>query len=315
MPTPLVRISATAAALALAVLTLTACDDETAGTATPAGSSATSSAGAPAGAPGGRSEQATVRTVGKTGWYDGFTITVDKATVVPDEYGGAQVAIDITYVNDGRTDRMLGLTPTLLVNGELDGGATFDSPTVAAGGKGRGRAETPVRALDDAERLIDTITVVYGTAADNQTIIPLAEDEQVRSVEPRSFPVSATVTQGETTATVTGATLHPSYSTGDRGRSDLSLQVTLTGGSGIPDGGTNVYYQYFSIRTPDGRTLPADFKGPINELLGAGQTIDNPDLLAVFVVASPGTGTYTLSYNALGPEGEASAPTATFTLE
>ena len=313
MPTPLVRISATAAALAVAVLSLTACNDEV-GTATPASPSATATPAAGAPAPGGRSAQSTVRTIGKTGWYDDFTITVDRATVVPDQYGGAEVTVDLTYANTGLTDRMLGLTPTLLVDGELDGGATFDSPTVAAGGKGKGKANTPVRSLDDAEHLIDTLTIVYGTATDNQTIIPLEADEKVQSVQPRSFPISATLTQGDTTATITGATLHPSYSTGDRGRSDLSLHVTLTGGSGIPAGGANIYYQYFSVRTPDGRTVPADFKGPINELLEAGQTIDKPDNFAVFVVDSPGTGAYTLTYNAIGAEGEGSAPTAPFTL-
>lgn len=313
MPTPLVRISAAAVA-AVAALTLTACDDEK-GTATPAPSSATPSAAAGAPDPGSRSAQSTVRTIGKTGWYDDFTITVDRATVVPDQYGGAEVTLDITYANTGLTDRMLGLTPTLLVSGELDGGATFDSPTVAAGGKGRGEATTPVQSFDDAEHLIDTLTVVYGTATDNQTIIPLAADAEVQSVQPRDIPISATLTQGDTTVTVTGATLHPSYSTGDRGRSDLALRVTLTGGAGIPAGGTNIYYQYFSVRTPDGRTLPADFKGPINELLAANQTIDRPDTVAVFVVDSPGTGAYTLSYNALGAEGESSAPTASFTID
>ncbi|WP_194827868.1 hypothetical protein [Nocardia sp. XZ_19_231] len=314
MPTPLVRKTAVAAALAVALLCLTACNDEV-GTAKPASTPVATSAGTPAGAPAaGRAGQSTVRTVGKTGWYDNFAITVDKATVVPDEYGGAEVTIDITYANTGLADRMLGLTPTLLVNGELEGGATFDSPTVAAGGKGKGKAEVPVRSLDDAEHLIDTMTIVYGTATDNQTIIALKKDAKVQSVEPRSFPTSAKLTQGETTVTVTGATLHPSYSTGERGKSDVALHITLTGGSGIPAGGANIYYQYFSVRTPDGRTVPADFKGPINELLGARQTIDKPDNFVVFAVDSPGTGAYTLVYNALGAEGEASAPTAAFTL-
>jgi hypothetical protein len=49
-------------------------------------------------------------------------------------------------------------------------------------------------------------------------------------------------------------------------------------------------------------------------LLNANETIDNPKNYVVFVVPSPGTGSYTLTYNAQKEEGAAGAPTLSFTV-
>ncbi|WP_280454104.1 hypothetical protein [Nocardia brasiliensis] len=89
------RLRTTAAAAALliaAALALAACNDKN-GTATPASGTPPTSVAA-TGSPG-SATQATVRTVGKTRWFEGFDKTVDNATVVPDELGGANVQIDI----------------------------------------------------------------------------------------------------------------------------------------------------------------------------------------------------------------------------
>ncbi|WP_281874832.1 hypothetical protein [Nocardia sputorum] len=268
-----------------------------------------------AAAPGGTSGQSTVRTVGKTGWYDGFDITVDKATVVPDEYGGAKVRIDITYKNTTPDHRTLSSTPSLLVGKEVDGGAIFDSPTVPGNGSATGTATTPVASAKDAEHLLDTMTVVYGQGADNQTRIPLAAAGEVDSVQPKAVKVTGTVVQDQTTIQVTGGRISPSYTKNENGKSDLALRIKLIGGPGIAAGGTNIYYDYFTIRTPDGQTVPADIRGPINELLNANETIDNPKNYVIFVVPSPGTGPYTVTYNAQRQEGAATAPTLSFTID
>ncbi|MFE7741476.1 hypothetical protein [Nocardia sp. NPDC057455] len=264
--------------------------------------------------PGADNGQSTVRIVGKTGWYDGFDITVDKATVVPDEYGGAKVRIDITYKNTTLDDHTLSITPSLLIGREVDGGAIFDSPAVPGNGSATGTATTSLQSAKDAEHLIDTMTIVYGQAADNQTKIPLAAAGKVDSVQPKTLPITGTLVQDQTTIQVTGAKISPSYTENENGKYDLALRIKIVGGAGVPAGGTNIYYDYFTVRTPDGRTVAADIRGPINELLNANETIDNPNNHVVFVVPSPGAGPYTVTYNAHRQEGAATAPTLSFTV-
>ncbi|MGW4366697.1 hypothetical protein ACWEKT_13730 [Nocardia takedensis] len=313
------RITAIAFASVSLLFTSACLDEDPPGTpvasptaAAPGGQATAAPGGNAAGAP--DSGRAVVRTVGKTGWFEGFEITVDKATVVPDEYGGGQVLIDITYKNTTNENLTLSNNSHLQVGKEVDGGAGFDNPTVPGNGSASGSVRTPVQALKDAEHLLDTITVVYGESTDNQTKIPLAASAKVESVQPRTLPVTGTLVQDQTTVQVTGATLHPSYAVGERGKDELALRVKFVGGPGIAAGGTNIYYQYFSLRTPGGETLVADFRGTINELLSSNQTIDKADNYAIFVVPSPANGSYTVSYNAAGEEGAAGAPTFTFTV-
>ncbi|MEV6253677.1 hypothetical protein AB0L97_10515 [Nocardia sp. NPDC051911] len=310
---PVRRRAVTVAGAALVVasaLLLSACQDEDG---TPVAVPSTTATGVAA-EPGAANGQSTVRTVGKTGWYDGFDITVDKATVVPDEYGGAKVRVDITYKNTTLDNHTLSITPSLLVGKEVDGGAIFDSPTVPGNGSATGTATTSFKSAKDAEHLIDTMTVVYGSAADNQTKIPLAAAGKVDSVQPKALAVTGTLVQDQTTIQVTGGRISPSYTKDENGKSDLALRIKLVGGPGIAAGGTNIYYDYFTVRTPDGQTVAADIRGPINELLNANETIDNPKNYVVFVVPSPGTGPYTVTYNAQKQEGAATAPTLSFTV-
>ncbi|WP_157556982.1 hypothetical protein [Nocardia acidivorans] len=260
----------------------------------------------------GTNGQATVRTIGKTGWYEGFDITVDKATVIPDESGGAKVRIDITYKNTTTDNKTLSIVPTLLVGGQIDDGAGFDNPAVPGKGTATGNVTTSVKKVGDAQHLLDTLTVVYGTAAENQTLIPLQAEGKVVSTAPKALPISGTLVQDQTTIQITGGTLTPSYVKGENGKMELALHVKIIGGSGISDGGANIFYEYFSVKTPDGQNLPADGRGPINELLERNQTIDNAKDFAIFVVPSPGTGTYVLSYDAT--KGASTAPTFSFTV-
>ncbi|WP_330178842.1 hypothetical protein OHB26_20200 [Nocardia sp. NBC_01503] len=313
------RIFTTVGAVVListSALLMTACNDkDTAAGPTSSQLAQPMGTGQPDGtSPGGSSTngQATVRSIGKTGWYEGFDITVDKATVIPDEFGGAKVRIDITYKNTTTDNKTLSTVPTLLVGGQIDGGAGFDNPEVPGKGSAAGNVTTSVQKLSDAQHLLDTLTVVYGTAAENQTIIPLKADGKVESVAPKALTISGTLVQDQTTIQITGGTLTPSYTKGEHGKMDLALHVKIIGGSGIPDGGANIFYEYFSVKTPDGQSLPADDRGPINELLERNQTIDNAKDFAIFVVPSPGSGTYVLTYDAT--KGASTAPTFSFTV-
>uniref|UniRef100_UPI0005935D15 hypothetical protein n=1 Tax=Nocardia concava TaxID=257281 RepID=UPI0005935D15 len=158
----------------------------------------------------------------------------------------------------------------------------------------------------------DTLTVVYGTSAENQTLIPLKADAKADSVAPKTLNVSGKLVQDQTTVEITGGTLTPSYTKGERNKMDLALHIKLVGGSGISEGGLNVFYDYFSLKTPDGQSVVADIRGPINELLNRNETIDNADNFVVFVVPAPATGSYVLSYDA--SKGEKTAPTYSFTV-
>ncbi|WP_433663037.1 hypothetical protein ACQPW1_13410 [Nocardia sp. CA-128927] len=309
-----IRTAAGAAALiSAAALVLTACNDKD-GAATPVSATPATSVVAN-GSPGSNNaSQSTVRTVGKTGWYEGFDITVNKATVVPDEFGGAKVLIDITYKNTTLDNKTMSNNTSLLVGNEVDGGASWDNPTVPGGGSATGKVTTPVKSAKDAEHLIDTMTVVYGQAADNQTKIPLSAAGKVESVQPKAFPVTGTLTQDQTTIQVTAGKLSPSYTKNEHGKNEIALHIKIIGGSGVAAGGSNIFTEYFSLKTPDGQNLVADDRGTINELLGAGQTIDNAKNYVVFVVAAPATGNYVLTYNSQKEEGAATAPTLAFTV-
>lgn len=261
---------------------------------------------------GGSNSQSAVRTIGKTGYYEGFEITVDKATVTPDEFGGAKVLVDITYKNTTTKDKTLNVIPGVQIGGALDAGASWNTPDVPGKGSAAGDVSTSVKKLDSADHLLDTITIVYGTSADNQTLIPLKADAKADSVAPKTLNVSGKLVQDQTTVQITGGTLTPSYTKGERNKMDLALHIKLVGGSGISAGGLNVFTEYFSIKTPDGQTVVADTRGFIDELLDRNQTIDKADLFAVFVVPAPATGNYVVSYDAT--KGASSAPTYSFTV-
>ncbi|MGW4354645.1 hypothetical protein ACWELJ_21450 [Nocardia sp. NPDC004582] len=265
------------------------------------------------GKPGGTNAQATVRTIGKTGWYEGFEITVDKATVTPDESGGAKVHVDITYKNTTDANKAISVVPTVEVGGAIDAAAGWNSPEVPGKGSATGDVTISVKKLDSAEHLLDTITVVYGTTAENQTKFPLKADAKAESVAPRPLNITGKLVQDQTTVEITGGTLTPSYTKNERGKLELALHVKLTGGSGIPEGGLNVFSEYFSLKTAAGQTVQDDsLRGFIDELLAHNQTIDKPNLFAVFVVPAPATGQYTLSYDAT--KGTKPPATLTFTV-
>lgn len=257
----------------------------------------------------GRDLQATVRTVGKTGWYENFDITVDKATITPGETGGGQLLINLTYKNTSPENSTLSNNTYLQFGTEIDTAASFDNPTVPGKGSARGTITTPLRSTKDADRLLDQMTVIFGEAEDNQTKIPLSATGTLESVQPKALNITGTLVQDQTTIEITGGKLTPSYTKGERGKAELALRVKIVGGPEISDGGLNVFHDYFSVQTPGGQSLVADDRSPINELLGRGETIDNAQNYAVFVVPAPANGPYTLTYN--GQKGEDAAPAAT----
>ncbi|MFE3102325.1 hypothetical protein [Nocardia tengchongensis] len=301
--------------IATSAVLMTACNDKT-GTPVPTTSVsvAPQGAGQPGGTkPGGVDTRAFLRAIGKTGWYEGFEITIDQATVTADGFGGAKIRVDITYKNTTTANKTLAVVPAVQIGGAIDGGAGWNSPEVPGKGSATGDITASVKSYDTPEHLLDTITILYGSAAENQTKFPLKADAKVESIAPRALNVTGKLTQDQTTVEITGATLTPSYTKNEAGKMELALKFKLVGGSGIGDGGLNVFSEYFTIKAPGGQTVVDDqLRGFIDELLGRNQTIDKSDLQAVFVVPAPATGNYTLSYDAT--KGKNAVPTFSFTV-
>ncbi|RDI64783.1 hypothetical protein [Nocardia pseudobrasiliensis] len=302
------------ALIGTATVILTGCNDDVVGKPV-----ATPTAAAPSGVLGGVTGAAqpagapVTRTIGKTGWFEGFEITVDKATVTPGQYGGATLVVDITYRNTAAENKALSANAYLQLGGQVDTGASFDNPTVPGKGSATGKITTALRADQNPEQVLDSAIVVYGQATDNQAKIPLAAAGKVDSVRPRALTVAGKLVSDQTTIEITGGTLTPSYAKNERGKYELALHVRIVGGAGIADGGTNIFDDYFSVKSPDGQSLVADSRSPINELLEKNQTIDSPKNNAVFLVAAPGTGNYVLTYDTQKGDGTP-APTFAFTV-
>lgn len=299
-----------AALIGVSAVLATGCDDKDG---TPVANPSVSAPSSVAGGPQASSKQATVRTVGKTGWWDGFEITLAKATIVPSESGGGKFVADIAYRNTTGDNKTLTADAFLQFGTEVDATASWDYVTVPGKGSANGTVTTSLKVVKDPQHLLDQMTLVFGQASQNQTKLPVKAAAPVESVQPKALAVTGRLVQDQTTIEITGGNLTPSYAKDERGKMLLSLHVKIIGGPGVPAGGLNIFDEYFSMRTPDGQQQPADTRSYLNELLEKNQTIDNPKNFAVFLVPSPGTGSYVLSYNA-SKEADPNAPTLPFTV-
>ncbi len=242
--------------------------------------------------------QSVVREIGKTGWWDGFTITVNKATVVP---GGpnenSKLRIDLTYKNNtGKATAVDSSIVFLQIGGKVDNVANYDIPTVPGKGSAAGTISTTVPQTSDFEHLLDTVSVVFGQGQDNQTKFPLAASAKAESIQPKALTVSGKLVQAPITVEITGGELAPSYKKGENGKMTVALNFKLTCGTGCAAGGYNVWDDDFKLETSAG-TIAADDRSNVNELLSSESRTIEVLTPVVFVLPAPGTGTYTLSYN------------------
>ncbi len=241
------------------------------------------------------------RTIGKTGWYDGFAITVDDVTAEQGFGDGVDVTVNFTYQNLGTEG---GSPPDADV--QVDGlsqEGSFDSPGIPGGGKAKGTGVltvVPEKASDTLtfDQAIDKVALVYGDAADNQTTIPLAESGKVDSVEPKVLTAAGTLSQGQMNIEVVSGTLAPSYKSGEKGDALLNLRIKLTCAAGCQAAGYLALLDEFSITGPDGSSVLADSRsGYCCDAIYPTTVSDNEQNILTFVVPSPGTGAYTLTYS------------------
>jgi hypothetical protein len=240
------------------------------------------------------------REIGKTGWYDGFAITVVDATAEQGFGDGVDVTVNLQYQNLGTED---GNPPDadIEIDGETQEGL-FDTPGIPGGGKAKGSVVltvVPDKPKDTLtfDQAIDKVNLVYGDAADNQTSIPLAKSAEVASIEPKDLPAAGTLSQGQITIDVVSGTLVPSYESGEKGKSLLNLRVKLTCAAGCQAQGYNTGVEEFSVTGPDGNSVIADSRSEYCcDALYPETVSDSERNIVTFVVPSPGTGAYTLTY-------------------
>jgi hypothetical protein len=255
------------------------------------------------------------RKIGRTGWYDGFAITVDDVDAEAGFGDSLGLTVNFTYQNLGIEQANPPEASIEADGAALDG--TFDTPAIPGGGKAKGSVDFSVTGqrgkgvptLDDA---LNTVSLVYGDANDNQTKIPLGAAGKVESVEPKKLSTAGKLTQGQINVEVTGGTLAPSYESGEKGKALLDLRIKLTCAADCQASGYNTDRSQFSITTPDGQSIIADNRsGYCCDALYPGTVSDDERNILTFVVKMPGTGAYKLTYNHQGLT-SAGTPAATF---
>jgi hypothetical protein len=240
------------------------------------------------------------RQIEKTGWYDGFAITVVDATAEQGFGNGVDVTVNLNYQNLGTQDANPP-DADIEIGGESQQGL-FDAPGIPGGGKAKGSVVltvTPDKPTDTMtfDQAIDKVSLVYGDTADNQTSIPLATSADVVSVEPKTLAAAGTLSQGQITIDVVGGSLVPSYESGEKGKSLLNLRIKLTCAPGCQAQGYNTGVEEFSVTGPDGTSVIADGRSEYCcDALYPETVSDGERNIVTFVVPSPGTGAYTLTY-------------------
>lgn len=236
--------------------------------------------------------------LGKTGWHDGFAVTVEGLTAEPG-FVGASLTIDVTYQNLG--DETAQPSQGVV---EVDGeslSAFWDTPQVPGLGKAKGTIQADVEgeiaSQADLEKVLGSAAVVFGEARDNQTRIPLDKAGKVDSVEPKKLTVTGTLTHGQLVVDVLDGTLQPSYESGEKGKAELSLHIKISCTPDCQASGYNVDRSMFSVKGPDGTSAVADSRSRYCcDAIYPGDVSDNADNVLTFVVPSPGTGAYTLTF-------------------
>ena len=132
---------------------------------------------------------------------------------------------------------------------------------------------------------------------DNQTIIPLAAAGAVDSVEPKTLTAAGALAQGQIMIEVVSGTLAPSYESGEKGDALLNLRIKLTCAAGCQAQGYNTGVEEFSVTGPDGTSVTADSRSDYCcDALYPETVSDSERNILTFVVPSPGTGAYQLTY-------------------
>ncbi len=240
------------------------------------------------------------RDLQKTGWWGGFAITVDTVTAEQGFGDGVDVTIELTYENLG-TEPVYAPVPTVEIDGAVVESFLDNTPEVPGGGRTGATLSVSVPSGQGAatsfDPAIDAVRLVLGDAGDNQTVIPLAADAPVDSIEPQELAVTGTLGQGEIVVDVVSGSLAPSYESGEKGTSLLDLRITVSCAPGCSPYGYNVDRSQFSLTAPDGTSIaPDDRSWYCCDAIYPDTISDDEHNELTFLVDAPGTGAYTLTF-------------------
>jgi len=253
--------------------------------------------------------------VGKTGWYDGFRITLVDVEAQPSG-NGAKVVVNATYENLTQTSEN---TPRgeILSMGKVVYGS-WESPKVPGGGKASGSIAVNIElgktSLDKAafDKLLANLAIQYGDADSNQTIIPFDPAQSVTSVEPRTLALTGRLQQGALVVEIVSGGLRPSYKSGDKGKAELSMRIKVSCAAECTRYGVSMNRDMLSLATPKGTSAVPDVRSTYCcDAVYPGTVSDNARNVVTFLVPNPGTGAYTLTLKSDSLAAEGAAP-ATF---
>lgn len=255
---------------------------------------------------GGAEQPPVTAAVDRTGWFDGFAITVGQATAT-ESFDGAQVELALAFTNIGRETATIPYQMSVEVAGAV-ATTSGDLPQneIPAGATGKGTLFVAVPGdvaggdggTVDLQRAIDEIVLVYGEQGDNRTLIPLDPAQPVDSVEPRKLDVSGTMAQSSVTVELRGGDLAPGYASGEAGKVTIDLLIAVSCAADCRASGYYSSVDYFTLTDPAGVALVPDRDRTwyCCEAIYPGTVVQGDHTNLVFLVDAPAAGTWTLKY-------------------
>jgi hypothetical protein len=205
----------------------------------------------------------------------------------------ATITFDAQNLQAASRTLSFGSETTLTANGKTSPSPEPNQLDLAASATGSG---TLVFQVDPGFRLADA-TLTLGGSDTNQEIIPLAAATAVTTVAPKVGFLSGKLTGSDWSFAVSNSILYADTTSGQQGKLVMVLTVMATRTSA--DLHNPIGPNDFSLVTPDGSTTPGvqvvgEPLDPLNSVGTVGAT--SPAMTVGFIVAAPGTGSYTLGY-------------------
>jgi hypothetical protein len=226
--------------------------------------------------------------VDEQAWFGGFKLTFLKASLTSSDLGNL-VEIETEFENEGDADAPLNAEMNLASAGENYEVDSSDVPNVPGKAKGKGSLKFTV----DGSFTFDDAVLTIGSSDLNQAFIPIGDEGDLVTLEPRPITVSGTAQSGTLKIDARAAELR--YDDPDRhaqveeGKAALGLTIDATFVSDFA-GGFALTAANLGLTLPDGTTVAPDVS-PI-ELLQPRSTLT--DQLVRFIVDNPPEGKYQL---------------------
>ena len=227
--------------------------------------------------------------VDEEAWFGGFKLTFLKASLTPGDFGGNLVEIETEFENEGDADAPLNAEMNLASAGENYEVDSSDVPNVPGKAKGKGNLKFTV---EDSFTFGDAV-LTLGRSDENQAVIPIGDEGELVTLEPRAITVSGSAQPGTLKVDALEGELRYDvpgrHGQVEEGKAALSITFNATFVSDFA-GGFPFVPENLGLTLPDGTSVAPD-ESPI-ELLQPQSTIT--DQVVRFIVDNPPEGTYQL---------------------